>query len=70
MEHKMNFIKILHPTEGFLLIDLEKVERIFYKLDEDEQFFFTFHMESGDTEEFELSGVRGAQLIEQINSLV
>jgi hypothetical protein len=66
----MNFIKILHPTDGFLLINLEKVERIFYKLDEDEQFFFTFHMKSGDTEEFELSGVRGAQLIEQINSML
>ena len=66
----MKFLKVLHPTEGFLLIDLEKVERIFYKLDDEEDFFFTFHMASVDTEEFSLSGVRGAQLIEQINSLI
>ena len=70
MEHKMNFIKIVHPTDGFLLINFEKVETIFYKLDEDEDFYFTFHMDSGDVEEFVISHVRGAQLIEQINSML
>lgn len=66
----MKFLKILHPTDGFRLINFEKVERIFYEINQDDEFYFTFNMESGDVEEFKLSGIRGAQLIEQINRML